>query len=92
MVLSYSVHCTGQRQTLVTNIIAAVEQLMQWNASGGSGDQILEMITYGQYYGSGMFTDSVVKSKNDCHMMALFYNIHYTIMYVLICYELNKAV
>ena len=27
--ISYGVHCTGQRQTLVTNIIAAVEQLMQ---------------------------------------------------------------
>ena len=65
---------------------------MQWNASGGSGDQILEMITSGQYYGSGMFTDSVVKSKNDCHMITLFYNIHYTIIYVLTCYELKKAV
>ena len=39
-----------------------------------------------------VYTDSVVKSKNDCHMMTLFYNIHYTIIYVLTCYELKNAV
>ena len=44
-IASYGVHCTGQRQT---NIIAVVEQLMKWNVSGGSSDQILEMITSGQ--------------------------------------------
>ena len=60
--------------------------------AAGAETRFWEMITSGQYYGSGMFTDSVVKSKNDCHMMTLFYNIHYTIMNVLTCYELTKAV
>ena len=35
--------------------------------------------------GSGMFTDSVVKSKNDCHMVTLFYK--YTLHYY-VCFDM----